>query len=101
MSASMVMVLIYAVWIALLPETGNIHGPRCQGMGLGFLEGKKGWFMVSWVDHAGTLTATISPTIHQILVQPPQQFVAAKLLAAPSALGPKAIANFAPSVLVP
>ena len=67
------------------------------GGDLGFLEGKKEWFLVSWVDH----TATLSPTPHQILVQPTQQFVADKLLATPSALGPKAIANFAPSVLVP
>lgn len=95
------MVLIYEVWIALLPETGNIHGPTCTGRGFGFLEGKKEWSLISWVFHAATLTATLSPTPHQILDQGTQELVLAKLLAARSTLGPKAIPNFAPSDLVP
>ena len=65
------------------------------------LKYKKEWSLISWVSHAATLTATLSPTTHQILIQTTPQFVVDRLLAAPSALGPKAIPNFAPSVLVP
>ena len=72
-----------------------------HGEGIGFPGRKKEWFMVSWIDHAGTLTATLSPIPNAILDQTTQELVLDKLLAAPSALGPKAIPNFAPSDLVP